>query len=158
MMDMKKLILIFISLISLGVYGQTNLIGIQGGLNMTNLTAKETFNDTKYRNGVLIGFNYEHLLSSKLSLETGLLYSQQGFKDIITFTDAMGNPSGENDNFKFNYDYLLVPLKIGYSFGEKFKITPRIGICPSVLINAKEKIPTFDINGNQTGCNHRCKR
>jgi hypothetical protein len=127
------------------------MIGIQGGLNMTNLTAKETFNDTKYRNGILIGLNYELLFSSKLSFESDILYSQQGFKDVIIFTDAMGNPLGENDNFKFNYDYLIIPLKIGYSFGEKYKLTPRIGICPSILINAKTTLPTFDIDGNQIG-------
>jgi len=148
---MKKLILIFFSSISISVYGQIHMIGIQGGLNMTNLTAKETFNDTRYRNGALIGFNYEFLLSSKMSLETDVLFSQQGFKDKIIFTDAMGNPLGENDNFKFNYDYLIIPLKIGYSFGEKYKITPRIGICPSIILNAKTTLPTFDIDGNQTG-------
>jgi hypothetical protein len=40
---------------------------------------------------------------------------------------------------------------VGYEMGGKLKIIPRIGIIPSVLIQAKMITPKFDSHGNVTG-------
>lgn len=80
-----------------------------------------------------------------------MLYSQQGFVDRSGFTDELGNLIGENVDTKFNYDYFCLPLEFGYTFGHNLKITPKIGIQPSLILNAKTVIPKLDSNGNLIG-------
>ena len=70
--------------------------------------------------------------------------------DKVYFRDEFGEPVG-TDKMKNNYDYLLVPIKFGYAFGNGFKIIPKIGITPSLLLNAKVVFPAFDENGPTGG-------
>lgn len=137
--------------IALNVKAQTHSFGIQGGLNFTNISAKDFFSDTEYRISLIGGLKYEVFFSDKYLIGVDMLYSQQGFVDRIVFTDIHGNQTGENADTKFNYDYFVLPVKFGYTIGTKFKITPKIGIQPAFLINAKTFLPKFDSNGNEFG-------
>ena len=148
---MKKLLTILFISLSISAFGQEHFVGVQAGLNFTNLTAKETFNDTEMRTGLTGGINYELKISGKYQLGIDALYSQQGFIDKMIYIDEYGNETGEDENFKFNYDYLSIPLKIGYEMGNKIKVIPRIGIVPSFLLKAETITPKFDSNGNVIG-------
>lgn len=148
---MRKIIIIVFSIIAIRTYGQIQTIGFQLGLNLTNITAKEYFEDTKYRKAILTGIQYEFLFSNKYSLGLDVLYSQQGFNEDFSF--IMVDKYGElitiapNEIIKYKYDYLLVPLKIGYSFGNTLKISPKFGLCPAILLDAKMVFPEINENG-----------
>ena len=142
---MKNILLIGLILFSMNVIGQVHSIGVQGGVNLSNYTSKIDFGDTEFRTGILSGFNYEYLYKGKYTLGADLLYSQQGFKEDLKFYIV------EEDVFrtsllKFNYNYLSLPVKFGYTIGHQLKGFVKMGICPSVLLNAKVKVPKDDIN------------
>ena len=145
---MKRILTILLISLTISAFGQEHFVGVQAGLNFTNLTAKESFNDTEMRTGFIGGVNYELKVSSKFRLGIDILYSQRGFNDKITLMNEYGVNIGENEDFKFNYDYISIPIKAGYELGNKIKIIPRIGIVPSFLHEAKVIIPNFDSNGN----------
>jgi hypothetical protein len=144
------LFLLFVS-ISISAFGQKHFVGVQAGLNLTNITAKDGFDDTEMRTGFIGGINYELKLSDKYQLGIDALYSQQGFNEKIIFIDDFGNETGSNSNFKSHYNYFSIPVKIGYEIGEKIKIIPRIGIVPSFLLKAEVIMPKFDSNLNVSG-------
>ncbi len=148
---MKKVLLILFILISISAFGQKHFIGVQAGINLTNLTAKDIFNDTKMRTGFIGGVSYELKFSKKYQFGIDALYTQQGFIDKMIYVDDYGNETGNNENFKFNYDYFSIPLKVGYEKGEKIKIIPRIGVVPSILLKAETIMPKFDSTGSVIG-------
>ncbi len=151
MRHFKKLLFIILTGISMNLFGQVHSIGIQVGANLTNLTAHKSFQDSKFRSGIIGGLNYECLFKDKYSLGADLLYSQQGFKDNVTFTDEFGNIISGNAETKFYYDYLILPIKFGYSVGHKLKGFAKIGLYPSILLKAETTIPKVDSDGNLTG-------
>jgi len=143
------LILLFIS-ISPIVFGQKHFIGIQGGLNLTNLTSKEGFENTTSRTGFIGGIIYDLMLAEKYRIGVDILYSQQGVSDKFILTDDNGAFIGEEDT-EMNYDYLSIPIKFGYELGNKIRLIPKIGIVPAIAIKAEITVPTFDGNGMVTG-------
>jgi len=144
---MKRIVIIVFILISSIAFGQNHFIGVQGGGSITNITAKEDFNDTGMRTGFSGGISYTLKFAEKYQFEINALYAQLGYTDDIILTDDIGAYLGKEKN-EFNYDYLSTPLKIGYEMGNKIRIIPRIGIVPSLLLNAKTIVPFFDSNGN----------
>lgn len=107
---MKKLLLITLTVISMNVFGQVQFIGIQGGENMTNVTAPNIFSDSKFRTGIIGGLNYEFFFQGKYSLGADLLYRQQGFTDKTTLMEGTWNRNGIVVVTKYYYDYLSLPL------------------------------------------------
>lgn len=148
MLLMKGLFLMVLSVISINTFGQVHSIGIQGGVNLTNLTSFNTFGDSKFRTGIIGGFNYEFLFQGKYTLGADILYNQQGFTEKDIFTDDTGNPTGKTAEIKFDYDYLSLPLQIGYTLGNKIKGFAKIGVCPSVLLKAATTTPKVDVQGS----------
>jgi opacity protein-like surface antigen len=146
----RKTILFILTVLSLSVTGQTHFIGFQGGLNLTNIYAEAFFKDDSYRKGISSGINYELVFSDKYSVGVDLLYNQNGFQEKIIYRDNSGNEIITDIKTKFNYDYLSLPIKFGYQIGNKFKGFAKIGIIPSLLINAKTIVPNFDTDGNIT--------
>jgi hypothetical protein len=147
----KKLFFVILTGISMNLFGQVHSIGIQVGANMTNVTATTSFHDSKFRTGIIGGLNYECLFKSNFSLSADLLYSQQGYKAIVAFTDETGDIVSDNTETKFYYDYLLLPIKFGYTVGQKLKGFAKIGLYPAILLKAEITIPKVDTDGNPTG-------
>lgn len=150
MKNMRKLLLILLTGISINVFGQIHSIGIQGGVNLTNLTG-DIFKDSKYRSGIIGGFNYELLFKNNYTIGTDILYSQQGFIDNDPLPNSNGNILENISGSKYYYDYLSIPIKFGYTKGQKLKSFVKIGICPSFLLNAESTVPKFDSSGDVTG-------
>lgn len=139
------LIFIFIS-ISYFAFGQKQFIGLQGGLNLTNFTSKESFQNTEMKTGFIGGITYDLMLTEKYILEIDILYSQRGVTDQFSIIDDFGQYAGQVET-EMNYDYLSFPVKIGYKLGNKLKIIPKIGIVPAAIIKAEITSPTFGGNG-----------
>lgn len=147
---MKKTLFLFLLLISIHTLGQEHLIGVQSGLNLTNITDNAFFDNSKTRTGFIGGINYTFKISDRYQIGVDALYAQQGYISKFIAIEEYGPQTGVEDS-KFNHDYFSLPLKIGYEMGEKIKIIPRIGLVPSFLIKAESIIPRFDDSGNVTG-------
>jgi len=143
------LIFIFIS-ISYFAFGQNQFIGLQGGLNLTNFTSKESFQNTEMKTGFIGGITYDLMLTEKYVLEIDILYSQRGVTDQFSIIDDYGQYAGQVET-EMNYDYLSFPVKIGYKLGNKLKIIPRIGIVPAIAIKAEITSPSVDRGGEMIG-------
>lgn len=134
----------------MNLFGQDHSIGIQGGVNLTNSSDSKSFQNSKFKTGIIGGLNYECLFKNNFSLGADLLYSQQGFKyNNTTFQDVFGNVI--NFEPKFHYDYLQLPIKFGYSVGLKLKGFAKIGLYPSILLKAETTIPKVDSEGKFSG-------
>lgn len=151
---MKKVLLLMMVLATICVIGQNHLLGIKGGIGLTNISENNFPGDYSNRIGSMGGLTYEYLLSEQFSLGADLLFNQRGFRSYLIFTDDLGNPTGEKALFKDNYNYLSLPLKAGFKTNSKIYTFANIGLVPSVLTCAEIIQPQFDaalhVNGHET--------
>lgn len=122
---MKKLLLsISFLLIALLSYSQNSKIkfGIQAGLNYSDFRGYEIPVTPLYAESpafaYLGGINVEYLIKEKLSLKLDLNYERKSQKADNTLEIFDNNGSSKVYNFtsKKNYDYLVLPIMIKYSF------------------------------------------
>ena len=140
---MRKLIIALILISTISVFGQNHIVGLKGGINLTNVNSSNFLISNENRTGFNGGLTYEYRLNTKFGLGMDLLYFQKGFTNDIVFLDDNGNPTGESATSEFNYDYLSLPLKAGFVRGDKFLGFANLGIIPSLLISAKTLSPTI---------------
>ena len=137
---MRNLITLLTVLFTIPVFGQNNYIGLKGGLNWFNINSDD-FSNNKPRNGFMGGLTYEHEFESKFHIGLDLLYAQKGFKDELTLTDEEGNLTGEEASTAFNYNYLSVPIKGGFSIGNNLTGFLNLGVVPAFLMKATITTP-----------------
>jgi hypothetical protein len=140
---MKQLAAIILMIISISASGQIRHIRINAGLGLTNIDKKEFFDDTETRQGLSVGLTYEYTFKNNISIIAGMTYDQRGFRVPYNLRDNTGITIVEGETIKFNYDYLSLPLKAGYRFGEKVYGFGNVGIVPALLINAKQFHPGY---------------
>jgi len=132
----KLLLVVMVSLLSFESNAQ--IFRIIGGLNLSNMLAKDdedTYsNDFKMKPGFHIGTTAEFQLSSVLSLGTGLLLDTKGFK-----TKEEGQDWVNKD--KLNLYYLDIPivLKVSHDFESGLKMFGVIGPYIGVGLSGKVK-------------------
>ena len=133
----------------ISVYGrsQTHWIGLQRGVNITSVDAKENFGDTRQRLSYIDGFNYEYLAPRNLILGMVFLYNPRGFREDILYSNEEGSIVDETIRVNFDYDYISIPLSVGFAMGDKYRIIPKAGIIPSYLLKAEYKRPEIEVNG-----------
>jgi hypothetical protein len=122
---MKKLLLsISFLLIATLSYSQNSKIkfGIQAGLNYSDFRGYEIPVTPLYSESpafaYLGGINVEYLIKEKLSLKLDLNYERKSQKadNTLEIFDYNGSSKVYNFTSKKNYDYLVLPIMIKYSF------------------------------------------
>ena len=127
---MKKLLLsITLLIISTQNYSQNSKIkfGIQAGLNYSTFLGYDVpeefsqFYSESPAFAFLGGLNFEYQIKEKLILKVELNYERKSQKadNYIELTDVNGFTKGYNFTLKKNYDYLVLPIMIKYSFSDK---------------------------------------
>jgi hypothetical protein len=139
----KQILTILFIALTTTAFGQTHIIGMQAGLNLTNITANEIFYNSEMRAGFTGGITYDLKLSDRYRIGVDVLYSQQGFTEKFSLVDEIGTYYGEV-NSEMNFDYLSIPIKFGYEMGTKIKIIPKIGIVPAFPVTAESIIPKLN--------------
>ena len=145
---MRILIVVVLVLVTIEVAGQNHLVGITGSVNWTNITSSNFLSQTDPRRGVSGGITYEYFLKKSISVGTEVVYIERGF------IDDFETPAGVVITSEFNYDYLSIPVKTGFtkfSAGGNMLGFAKAGLVPSFLINAKTTTPAFDMNGEIIG-------
>lgn len=150
---MKNLFLAFLLLgVSSIAFSQSHYIGCQAGMNFSRVSSDFAFqDDIKFRPGFTGGLNYSYAFGKELIAGAAILYSQQGFKNEMMFTDENGTQTGTATT-DFYYDYMVLPVTFGFNWniGEKLVLIPKIGLQPGYLLNARVIIPEL---GSQHGEN-----
>jgi hypothetical protein len=147
---MKRLGFIFFAAMSMSALGQSQFIGIKGGVSWTNVNSDNIFKGSDPRMGFSAGLSYERFLKKRFYLSAEVNYSQRGFSVKTYFVDALGKPLGEQ-SYNYNYDYLSLPIKTAFNFGKNIYGFADIGIIPALLVNAKTIAPVINGNGTRTG-------
>ena len=127
---MKKYFLIILLITTVKSFGQNHLIGMKGGLDASTFVANKSFDNTSFRIGFSGGFTYQYLFQKGFLLGADILYDQKGFTTserrgtpttgYVTWYDSNGKLIGEWLTNKYHYNYLSIPLKAGFQFGNKF--------------------------------------
>lgn len=140
---MKKLILFLFIVSSITTSGQDKLVGLQAGINMTNISKQRFDSNTNSQTGLHVELNYENQLTKHFSFSTGLLYTQYGFDIPVQRFDNVGNPLSDGYAWTYRFDYLKVPIKVGWHFGNSIYGFGNIGFAPGVIMYAETYKPSF---------------
>jgi len=157
---MKQLLILATTLVSLTVLGQdTNptqkiLIGFNFSPDFSSRTLKNNDGSSssglviKSRNGNEIarfgyttGLNVCFNFSQLVGFETGIQFSNKGYKtkvqDLVYFPPNTGLPTKWKNVYA--YQYLGIPLKAKFSFGKgKIRFLSGIGLMTNFLLNVKQ--------------------
>jgi len=173
---MKTTILILSIFLAIPATGQNHYIGTKLGINVTNVHLTNFMIDNENGIGFVGGLTYEYKLRSKFSIETDLLYSQKGFTNSLVYAFNSVTLEEKKSKTDFNYDYISIPTKMGFSFGNIISGIFKMGIVPSILVNAKklegkidgitddrsynltDRVRRFDFGGLiEVGCNYKLR-
>lgn len=140
---MKKLFLLLLLAMSAPAFGQNHYMGLKSGLLVSNVES-DIYKNTESRKGFIGGLTYEYKINRSFNLGVDLLYAQRGFRNNTTLVDGSGNVVDENSILKHDYNYFSIPIKGGFSIGEKIVGFVNIGLIPSFLINAQKTYPGIE--------------
>lgn len=143
---MKKLIFVFIFVLSGVSFAQAQSFGVRGGANISNLSGdlrnEERFdNKVGFHAGAILNFG---IVDDFFSIQPELLYSVKGFKNsdetYTTLTLQQRRREG-----KVNYNYLDLPVLANIKAGPLyFEAGPQA----SYLLSVNNETKTYDGNGN----------
>lgn len=134
----------------MNVCSQSNMIGLQSGMSITNVFLDGNYSAKEIGINYRGGFNFTHNVNNLFNVGIDILYEQKGFKDPYVLTDEAGNNTVSAIG-KFNYNYLSIPLKVGFSGGNRIQGFVNTGLVSSFLIKAGVRIPslsTQEFNAN----------
>ncbi len=165
---MKYLFMLVLAFLSLTLLGQKKLnkiaIGFSfspdysfrtlknsGGDGSTDLVIKIRNDIEKAKFGYSTGLNVTFHFSNLLGFETGILYSNKGYKtkeQQLTYFPP--NPSlPDKSSTIYSYQYIGIPLKAKFYFGKnKTRFTTSAGFITNFLINVKQSINLKYPNGS----------
>ncbi|POS01488.1 outer membrane protein with beta-barrel domain [Flavobacterium croceum DSM 17960] len=156
---MKKIFLFFTLSLSFFTFSQNSKIkfGFQTGLNYSNFRGYNipaSFNQVYSESpafAYLGGFNFEYQFKEKLSLKLELNYERKSQKgdNNIEIRQSFDEPAqAYNFTTKRNYDYLVLPILLKYSFTNKNSFYVNGGPFIGYLLKSK-----FTNNFNVAGFN-----
>jgi hypothetical protein len=136
---------ICITIFTVIIKSQT-ILGLQGGLNISNLAGHKNYDENKLRIGVSAYVYGDFSLGnfSILSIESGLAISQQGMTNI-KYIDNIGSKT--TLTVKNKLDYIFVPVYLRENLTNFYtKIGPYFGY----LVNAQSKLHEEKIQSFKT--------
>ncbi len=143
---MKKILMFSILLIAVfQINAQNHFLGVKGGVSWTNMVSNaDNESGYKYRTGFEGGLTYDYIFKNSVTVGADLIYNQRGAREDFILTNELGDPTGQSEEIKSNYDYLSLPLKVGYIYGEEIYAFINIALVPSILLSAKNIWPILD--------------
>ena len=118
----------------------TPVIGIKGGLNLTNMYVSDV-SDENMKLGLNLGFFAKLPLTKGFSIQPELLYSNKGAKETY---DNFIQGSGE---YRFNLHYIELPVLAVINLSNNFNIHGG----PYISYLAAANVKNMDNNGNIEG-------
>lgn len=131
---------------SFGLNAQGQFLGFKGGLSWTDITSSNFLKDRDFRFGNTFGLTYDSRIKDHLTYGIELIYNQRGFSSKLNLNEIYGGQEAKNDKLEFNYNYISLPIKVGFDYGHRLFALAHLGLAPSVLIKAQESLPTIIVD------------
>lgn len=101
-----------------------------------------------------IGFNYNRRLTNKIFLKTGLRLVNSGYKDELSLTWSVLNPTPAHTTeyqLAHNYSFIEIPIAGRFEINQK-KLSPffELGISPSIYIKTRTKLISTNEQSSQS--------
>ncbi len=110
---------------------QSNEIVLFGGFGGFNISHFISWG-TKYT--PVYGMSFSHKFKSNFILHTEVNYTEKGISPfLVQDTDVSGNIIGEKMQY-YKFQYISLPLKFAYAYGNKYRGSIKLGIAPSYLV------------------------
>jgi hypothetical protein len=127
-------------------WSQKHTLDLKGGLSWCDQTG-DFFNNTGPLVRGTYGLNYHFQFKNRMQIGAGLMQTQTGFNAPIVFVDINGNEIGAASTpTSYAFNYLSVPVRIGFQNGNKFFYYGNIGLSASFLTNAEITSPILNEN------------
>lgn len=140
---MKKFLLFIGILISSVSFGQLHSVGFHLGAMGTSLGKTFGNGESKPKIDFTGGLNYQYRFTSHLTLGVNLEYTQNGAQIPEELLDQDGNIIAENYS-SWDWNYVSIPLIVGYDIGGVISFKPKVGLVPSILNRAFYNFKSFE--------------
>jgi hypothetical protein len=131
------------------ILAQQHQLGLQVGMSSSFVSTDHSFiwGSTEYSKQVIVGLNYSYMAKGHIALGASVQYQQRGF-----LWDGIDDPFTFGPTnlplAVFSYNYISVPLKIGYYSGRKLYGFFNVGMVPSLLVSAETSRSTVISGGS----------
>lgn len=132
---MKRFSLIIVGLLSFASFAQLHTVGFHAGAMGTSLGSNFGNGDATHKIDFIGGLNYQYRFTSAFVLGGNLEYTQYGAKVPVDFYNVYGEYVA-TENSSWDWNYLSIPLIVGYEMGGKISFKPKAAIVPSILTRA----------------------
>lgn len=146
---MKKLALLcFTALAANTVSAQTVQFGLRGGLNISRESSHEysfyISDGMKNKAGLHIGGVAEFSLSDRFAIEADVLYSMQGYKDVV-YTEAV-EQNISNTDYTVTSHYINIPVSAKYYITDGLYVEcgPQVGF----LLSKRDELENWEIENS----------
>jgi len=139
---MKQVLLFLLVFLTVSSFAQKHFLGFKSGVNVSNINS-DILDDSKFSPSFSAALTYDFQFKNHFLLGTALQYEQLGFKSkIIYFPEKMDFVLAD---LKSVSNYIAIPLKLGYSFGEKWKGIVYLGVQTSYLLKSNNYFSYLNI-------------
>ncbi len=129
---MKKILLLLVVLLLTNVNAQDILLGVKGGLNLSQITSQKRNTRVAYHYGVMAEFKVEN---ERFTFQPEILYSAQGY--TIRYKKTNHSKTGK-------YDYIAIPIMFKYYLSDELNL--QVG--PQFSFNVKSEFGVDSNNGS----------
>lgn len=140
---MYKYVLTFSLFLSSFSFGQLHSLGFHGGAMGTSVGSTFFNGDSKYKIDFTGGLNYQYRFTSALTVGANVEYTQFGARVPVDFVDQTGQLIATAYS-SWDWNYVSIPLIVGYEMGGKVSIKPKAALVPSVLTRAVYNFIPYD--------------
>lgn len=130
-------------LFAISLNAQRHLVGVKGGINITDFASDGAFEDADTKTGFVGGLTYQFVFNEQFLIGAEALYNRRGVTIKQDFTDELGNPTNSGTKTDFDLDYLSIPITFGVSYGKYWRLNANIAAVPSFLLDARFRRPRF---------------
>jgi opacity protein-like surface antigen len=145
MIRLRFLILITLVNSSILTFGQTNKFeaGLEFGPSLKSLRGNDFIDDNKDISfGFSVGLTFQYNFPKLISIRTNISYEKKGSSSKFKATDELGNPIGDI-NFGSNFDYLIIPLLVRFTFFKRTNFFVNAGPYFGYLIKQRNFTEAF---------------
>ncbi len=128
---MKKILLLVVVLLLTNVNAQDILLGVKGGLNLSQITSQKRNTRVAYHYGVMAEFKVEN---ERFTFQPEILYSAQGYARNKAYSQT----------YTEKYDYIAIPIMFKYYLSDELNL--QVG--PQFSFNAKSEKGYKNNNGS----------
>ena len=142
MLTMRIVVLYCLLSFSSVSFAQNHFLGVKGGISWTDITAKDFTIDRNFRTGTTFGLTYDVRVQKNTHYGVELIYNQRGFTSDLNSNLIYGGIEGMKGKLIFNYNYISLPIKVGFDYGEKLYGFTNFCLAPSFLTVARQSLLT----------------